>query len=263
MKSTVIAMKTISGFIKMSYMYDLFLNKHDPAAWKRCGVYCIKNKINNKVYIGSSHNMYKRFRRHLNELRKNKHGNTHLQNAFLKYGEGNFYICIFDYCLEDSISLKEQFYMDLLGCTNISCGYNIRPKADNRLMAEETKKKLSVAHTGKKLSEETKKKLSYIRKGRPSYLKGTKLSEGHKQKIKDNARTNPNYGFKGKKHTEESLKKISQSSTGRLKSEESKAKQSAQIKGRKYSIAHRSKMSQAQRKRWERYRLDKLKENIL
>ena len=130
-------------------------------------------------------------------------------------------------------------------------------------MADETKKKLSIAHTGKKLSKETKKKLSYIRKGCPSHLKGTKLSEGHKQKIRNNARINSNYGFKGKKHTKESLKKIFQSSIGRLKSEESKAKQSAQIKGRKYSVAHRSKMSQAQYKRWKRYRLNKLKGNTL
>lgn len=56
------------------------------------GIYQIKNKINGKVYIGQSINIEKRLKRHLNDLRKLKHRNQHLQNAFNKYGEKSWYI---------------------------------------------------------------------------------------------------------------------------------------------------------------------------
>jgi hypothetical protein len=37
------------------------------------GIYCIKNIINNKLYIGSAKNFRIRFNIHLSQLRKNKH----------------------------------------------------------------------------------------------------------------------------------------------------------------------------------------------
>ena len=253
--------KVIVGFIPI-ILLDTFKYGHKFNVWKNCGIYCIKNNINGKVYVGSSINIYKRLLRHLNDLRHNIHINGHLQKSFLNYGEHSFYICILDYCTEEDIIFKEQFYMDLLNSTDINFGYNIVLRADHTLKSEETKRKISIARIGIKLSEETKKKLSLARKGKPSSLKGRKLSESHKQKIRDNAKINPNYGLKGKKHTEESLKKISQSSTGRRKSDESKAKQSAKIKGRKYSIEHREKISQANYVRWAKIREDKLKEAV-
>jgi len=250
--------KVIVGFTHITLL-DEFKYSQKFSIWKNCGIYCIKNKINGKVYVGSSVNMYRRLLRHLNELRHNIHINGHLQKSFLNYGEHSFYICILDYCTKENMVFKEQFYMDLLNSTDVNFGYNIVLRADHTAHSEETKRKISIAHIGKEFSEETRKKMSDVRKGKPSSLKGCKLSEGHKQKIRDNAKINPNYGFKGKKHTEESLRKISQSSTGRRKSEESKAKQSAKIKGRKYSVEHRIKISQANYRRWSKIREDKLK----
>jgi group I intron endonuclease len=65
----------------------------------RCeGIYSIETYTNNKVYVGSAVNMYKRvFFNHLRELRKNIHGNKHLQNHFNKYGEDDllFYVIEF------------------------------------------------------------------------------------------------------------------------------------------------------------------------
>jgi group I intron endonuclease len=52
-----------------------------------CGIYRIINKINDKFYIGSSDNIERRFSRHLLDLKKNKHDNQHLQNAWNKYGK--------------------------------------------------------------------------------------------------------------------------------------------------------------------------------
>lgn len=54
------------------------------------GVYCITNKVNNKKYIGSSKSIRKRKYGHFTLLKKNKHKNKHLQNAYNLYGKENF-----------------------------------------------------------------------------------------------------------------------------------------------------------------------------
>lgn len=54
------------------------------------GVYKIVNKTNGHFYVGSSVNLNKRFWRHKNELRKDKHHCLFLQRAWNKYGEENF-----------------------------------------------------------------------------------------------------------------------------------------------------------------------------
>ncbi len=51
------------------------------------GIYSITNKVTGYRYIGSSRDIVDRMNVHLKSLRKNKHGNTHLQNAFNKYDE--------------------------------------------------------------------------------------------------------------------------------------------------------------------------------
>lgn len=53
-------------------------------------IYCIKNILNNKVYIGSSVNFNKRKNLHLHYLKNNKHHSNHLQKAWNKYGKENF-----------------------------------------------------------------------------------------------------------------------------------------------------------------------------
>jgi excinuclease UvrABC nuclease subunit len=54
------------------------LNKND----RKCGIYCIKNKINSKVYVGKAKNIYNRIQRHIYNLRKkSKDENRHLINA--------------------------------------------------------------------------------------------------------------------------------------------------------------------------------------
>lgn len=53
-------------------------------------IYEILNLINQKEYIGQTTNFSRRKQTHINNLRKNKHINKKLQNAWNKYGEENF-----------------------------------------------------------------------------------------------------------------------------------------------------------------------------
>lgn len=75
-----------------------------------CGVYCIYfTDIDNKYYIGCSTNLSKRIQEHRSALSSNRHTNTHLQNAYNKYGSP--IIEILEYCSIDNIFEQEIFYI--------------------------------------------------------------------------------------------------------------------------------------------------------
>ena len=69
-----------------------------------CGVYMIRNTINDKLYIGKSVNVKKRFQEHRHELRLGRHHNVYLQNAWDKYGEGAFEFLLLEECDRDSLN---------------------------------------------------------------------------------------------------------------------------------------------------------------
>lgn len=72
------------------------------------GIYGIKNKINNKIYVGQSMDINKRFSKHIRELRKQKHYNKHLQRSFNKYLECQFELIILEECKSSELGFKEQ-----------------------------------------------------------------------------------------------------------------------------------------------------------
>ena len=88
------------------------------------GIYKIVNKVNQKFYLGSSVNLYKRMLRHFNSLRKNKHHNIYLQRAFNKYGEDNFEFVVIEEC--DNTCEREQILLDEL---DFKMSYNVSKTA--------------------------------------------------------------------------------------------------------------------------------------
>lgn len=95
-----------------------------------------------------------------------------------------------------------------------------------RHLSIETKRKISLANTGKKHSNETKIKLCISQKRRfLDHNERLKISLGSIGKINSaesnlkrsiTAQKNPNYGMKGKKHSEDSKNKIGLANTERL-----------------------------------------------
>src|SRR5574344_2694860 len=90
-----------------------------------CGIYKITNKINKKVYIGQSRNIKQRLNEHKNHLNRNIHHNSHLQNAWNKYGEINFKMEIIEECAIEIINEKEKEYINIYKSYNRKYGYNI------------------------------------------------------------------------------------------------------------------------------------------
>ena len=70
-------------------------------------IYGIKNTQTGKIYIGSTNNMTRRFKRHKTELRNGKHSNQYLQRAWNKVGEDNIDFIILATCGEHQLIKKE------------------------------------------------------------------------------------------------------------------------------------------------------------
>jgi group I intron endonuclease len=115
--------------------------------WKKSGIYCIVNTNNQKKYVGSSKNIYQRLQKHRAYLRKNMHENRKLQNSWNKHGEDNFQYFILEFCFEEQLLEREQFYIDML-----KPWYNITLKVERLEMSK--KPDLKCLNQGKMDSKE-------------------------------------------------------------------------------------------------------------
>ena len=121
-----------------------------------CGIYEIRNLVNDKIYIGSSYHIYNRWSQHRQFLKKNIHNNKHLQRAWNKYSEEYFKFSIIENIIitDSFINMKnliierEQYWIDETRCCNRDMGYNIATKAYSKLGvkdSEKVRKKKSIA----------------------------------------------------------------------------------------------------------------------
>lgn len=153
---------------------------------KICGIYKILNIINNKIYIGSSKELYTRIKRHKYQLKNNIHGNFHLQNAWNKYGEKSFIFEIIKKCELDNLINLEEYYINKYKSNNRKFGYNIESFICGRKeMSSNTKSKISKTKLKANLSSPMKGKthsLEAREKIRLANL-GRKFTKEHKQKI--------------------------------------------------------------------------------
>lgn len=73
------------------------MNKDDIKDVKQSpGIYCIKNNIDSKCYIGQSINVKKRLQHHLNRCQQDRYDNL-IYRAFKKYGIENFSVSVLEY----------------------------------------------------------------------------------------------------------------------------------------------------------------------
>lgn len=165
----------------------------------KSGVYKIVNLTNNKIYIGSSRDLGSRRSGHFCDLKNQVHHCVYLQRVYNKLTEEDFSFEVIEFCKEDLLIEREQYWIDLL-----KPEYNICQIASSTLgfhHSEEAKEKMSIrrkgksyhsefqlkrlseVHTGKVLSGETKKKLSKVLKGRVAWNKGVKLTDSQKESM--------------------------------------------------------------------------------
>lgn len=121
--------------------------------------------------------------------------NKHLQSSINKHGWNNFqHIILAQNLSKDWACQIEKILIRDWKLQDPNFGYNLSLGGDcstygchfpNRVLSEETKRKISESNKGKSrpMSEETKKKLSAINKGKPSNRKGVHLSVETRKRI--------------------------------------------------------------------------------
>lgn len=150
------------------------------------GIYKIVNKVNGKVYYGSSKNLRQRFIDHRKTLKKGAHHSSHLQKAWKKYGKESFEFIVVELVENENLLIqREQQYLDKFQSYKRNIGYNMNALAAScldRKTSERTRKKISENHAdvngknnpmyGRKHTEEAKKRIA--QKAKESYRRGRK-----------------------------------------------------------------------------------------
>ena len=175
----------------------------------RSGIYQIRNKVNGKLYIGSSCQLKKRKYEHFRNLKNGNHDNCYLQNSFNKHGIDNFIFETLFFCDKEDGLFYEQRTINFYG---VKCLYNINSIAIN-----------PPSRKGVKHTQEWKNNMSQMMKGRKRPENEIKRGE-----------ENP---FFGMKHSEETRKKMSKIQSNRKKEPHKGHKHSAEAK-KKMSLAH-------------------------
>lgn len=128
------------------------------------GIYEIVNTISQKRYVGRAVCLWTRFKRHCNDLARNKHRNIHLQRAYNKNGPSSFEFRLQKAASLDDLVAMEQFELDRVSKLPLSERaqyYNLTFSAvgPGNCLAEEGRRKISQTLMGHKHSLETLAKI--------------------------------------------------------------------------------------------------------
>lgn len=220
------------------------------------GIYRIDHADSGRCYVGSSVNIPDRWSWHRTYLKRNRHSNQHLQNAWNKYGESAFQWTVVETVGRDLLVEREQFWMDALGAyTN---GYNLRPVADSNRgnkHTPEARARMSAAQKGKKgiiPSAEVRAKMAAAHRGRthPSEvkakIKAAHIRRGSSPKFTEEQRNRSILSRRGAKRTAEQRERIKVAVTkwwsDRLASGWKAPQQSAETVAKRVATRARNKM---------------------
>lgn len=165
-----------------------------------------------RIYIGQSVNIENRLAIYKGMFCKKQ---AKLYASFLKYGFINHRFEVIEECLESELNDREEYYIKLFDSCDYLKGLNLQSGGRSKRQSEETKRKISKAHIGRK---------------RPGLA------------IR-------NIQNRGKKLTLEQVAVIIKRNTGTKRSEETKKKISDKAKNRVFSDATKSRMSISAKKK--------------
>jgi group I intron endonuclease len=244
-------------------------------------IYTIVNKLDGKIYVGKS---FRRF-----GLRENEHFKfalagknycPYLYNAIRMHGRNAFEICLLSgyASSKEDLSAQEKFYITKYRANDHQFGYNLTSGGEGadywrgKKRSLEDRMKMRVAKLGKKqdpkivfqrtrvhvgnqynLGRKQSEEERQIRSERSSrHMLGKHVTEDVKKKISESVRkaiagkSNP---FFGRRHSEESRRKMSEALTGRHPSAETLQKRSIALRGKKRTEETKKRMSEAAKKR--------------
>lgn len=146
------------------------------------GIYKITDINTNNFYIGSSIDIYSRWKRHLSQLKNNNHSNYFLQKIFNSYGEKCFSFEIVELC--DNLKEREQYYLDIL---NPDLNINKNSCGGDMISNHPLKKKIKEKHlinTRKAASSKSLKQKRSVN-AKALYPNGPMCNKKHSEKTKN------------------------------------------------------------------------------
>lgn len=187
-----------------------------------CGIYAIYNVVSDKMYVGKSTQISRRWRDHLKDLRGGYHKNGYLQASWNKHGSEAFIFGVLEEVPTGHFTLlgqRESHWVSALDTTSRGHGYNLAlvgsdgiatasPETRARQRASHLGVKMSAeriansaaAHRGLKRSNQTKAKMSAANTGQRMTIDqceklrdaktGQPLSDDHKDRIRKAYRGN-------------------------------------------------------------------------
>ncbi|MFR2887412.1 MAG: GIY-YIG nuclease family protein [Clostridium butyricum] len=114
-----------------------------------CGIYKITNVINNKIYIGQSINIHKRWIGHRNDFKRPERHNIYFHRAWIKYGEENFKFEIIEEYNVEKLNERERYWISVYNSSNRLYGYNADEGANGKVLNEETRYLMGKGNRGK------------------------------------------------------------------------------------------------------------------
>jgi group I intron endonuclease len=147
-------------------------------------IYLIKNKLNNKCYVGQTiRTLQKRWKEHCDSNRKG----SVINSVILKYSPDNFEITVIVETDNDKLDELEVKYIKEYNSLYPN-GYNIQTGGNlNKKHCKESREKMRLSKLGEKnhnfgkhRSDETKKKISLSKIGKNHHFFGKELSYEHK-----------------------------------------------------------------------------------
>lgn len=245
----------------------------------KCGIYLLRNSVTNKVYVGQSIHIHTRFSEHKKSAKRGD--KSHLYDALRKYGVAAFTCEVLEECPPELFDEREAHWMSIYDCRNPEKGYNLMPAGQNgrimdanmrallseksrgykqtpeaiekmrasasgRVHTSEAKAKISAANKGRAVSEQAAKKLSLALMERWATLT-------QEEKLEYAAKRS---GWSQPEHVK---RQVSERFKGIPKSDSQRAKMSAAAKNRdpEKDAARLAALSEANKRRWEKYRLQK------
>lgn len=100
------------------------------------GVYFIRNRVNGKIYVGSSVTMRARLNKHRNQLERGVHPNEFLQRSFARHGADAFEFGVLEECAKDARLVREQLWIDHFSSDKEEKGYNLIPTREAQLYGQ-------------------------------------------------------------------------------------------------------------------------------
>lgn len=213
---------------------------------KTCGIYQIISP-SKKIYIGQSVNIFKRWQQYKHSI-KDKCIKTKLKSSFIKYGIDKHKFEVLCKCDKNELDRLEKYYINLYQTFDSKHGLNLQDGGNLRKrFSKETIQKMRDSHLGKKLSAESIRKRTLLQKGMKrteetkEKIRQANIGKKHTIETREKMRL-----IKiGTNRSEKTKQKISKTLSGRIISEETKQKirgKNNHFFGKKHTEETRRKM---------------------